>query len=126
MPAEWSGELEVGKIAGMPQVQEHAILHVPSRTLIVADLFFNFGENASPWTRFVARRLMRLPEGRGMSPVFRSMIKNREVFPRSLRDIFAWDFDRIIVAHGEVIETGGKSEVAGGAGPSGDRFVAAL
>ncbi|MDB6119705.1 MAG: hypothetical protein JWO08_3486 [Verrucomicrobiaceae bacterium] len=41
-PAEWQGEVEVLLIDGAPMLKEHAVLHVPSRTLIVADLVFNF------------------------------------------------------------------------------------
>ena len=108
-PAEWAGEVELRKIDGMPNVQEHAVFHRASRTLIVADLLFNFPEDASWWTKLVARWIMRLPRLVGMSGVFRSMIRDREAFRRSMDDIFLWDFDRVIVGHGSIVETNGKS-----------------
>ena len=108
-PAEWAGEVELRKIDGMPNVQEHAVFHRASRTLIVADLLFNFPEDASWWTRLVARWILRLDRLVGMSAVFRSMIRDREAFRRSMDDIFAWDFDRVIVGHGNIVETNGKS-----------------
>ena len=108
VPDEWAGEVELRRIDGMPSVQEHAVFHRPSRTLIVGDLLFNFRENASWWTKLVARWVMRLDRLVGMSLVFRSMIRDKAAFHRSMADIFAWDFDRVIVGHGSVIETGGK------------------
>ncbi len=44
-PAGWEGELERLKIGGIPKLQEHAMFHVPSRTLIVADLLFQHRSN---------------------------------------------------------------------------------
>ena len=107
-PPEWAGEVELRKIDGMPRVQEFAVFHRASRTLIVGDLLFNFPEDANWWTKLAARWLLRLDRLVGMSLVFRSMIQDKSAFRRSLDDIFAWDFDRVIVGHGEVVETAGK------------------
>ncbi len=74
-PAEWAGELDVLRIEGMPRIQEHAVFHAASRTLIVGDLLFNFGPDASGWTKFFARYVMRLKELVGMSPFFGMMIR---------------------------------------------------
>ena len=107
-PEEWRGEVELRRIEGMPSVQEHAVFHRASRTLIVGDVLFNFRENATWWTKLVARWLLRLDRLVGMSLVFRSMIRDKAAFHRSVEDILAWDFDRVIVGHGSVVETGGK------------------
>ncbi|HSH39058.1 MAG TPA: hypothetical protein VK993_09755 [Chthoniobacterales bacterium] len=107
-PDEWAGEVELRRIDGMPSVQEHATFHRSSRTLIVGDLLFNFPADASWWTKLIARWVLRLDRLVGMSLVFRSMIKDRQAFHRSMADIFAWDFDRVIVGHGSVAESGGK------------------
>ena len=107
-PEEWRGEIELRRIDGMPSVQEHALFHRPSRTLVVGDLLFNFPENSSLWTKVVARWLLRLDRLVGMSLVFRSMIRDKAAFHRSIEDILAWDFDRVIVGHGSIVESGGK------------------
>lgn len=107
-PQEWAGEVELRRIDGMPNVQEHVLLHRPSRTLVVGDVLFNFPENATWWTKLVARWVLRLDGLVGMSLVFRSMIRDKQAFHRSMDDILAWDFDRVIVGHGSVVETGGK------------------
>ena len=109
-PSEWEGELAIRKIEGMPWVQEHVFFHKPSRTLIVADLLFNFAES-SRLTQFVARHFMRLPDLVGMSVAFRMMIRDRDAFRRSLEDILQWDFDRIVVGHGAIIKSNGQERL---------------
>ena len=110
-PAEWRNELQVLELAGMPKVREHAIFHAPSRTLIVADLLFNFGDGESAWTRFFARHVMRLKKLTGMSPFFRSMIRDKEAFRGSVARVLKWDFDRIVVGHGDPIQQNARSQL---------------
>ena len=66
-PPEWGDEIEVKRIDGVPSMEEHAVFHRPSRTLIVADLLFNFGPDAPAWTRFLmlARRRQEARSGHG-------------------------------------------------------------
>jgi len=111
-PPAWSGELEVLPLEGMPQVREHVFLHRPTRTLIVADLVFNFGLFATPWTRFFFRWGAGIREVPGMSRLFRFSIRDRAAFAGSVRQMMGWDFDRLIVGHGDVIESGAKDELA--------------
>lgn len=108
-PAEWAGEIEVIPIEGAPKLQEHAVLHLPSRTLIVADLIFNFRADERGWDRFFHRHIAGFLRYPGMSRIFRLFIKDREAFRASIARVMAWDFDRIIVGHGEVIERDGKA-----------------
>jgi hypothetical protein len=37
-----------------------------------------------------------------------TLLKDKPAFRRSLEALSKWDFDRIIVGHGEVIETDGR------------------
>ncbi len=109
---EWHGELEVLPLAGVPSMKEHVVFHSPSRTLIVADLFFDFGPDESAWTNF----LMLLAVGKhhhpGVPRPLRMSVKDKEAFQGSLATMMAWDFDRLIPGHGDVIDTGAKSRVA--------------
>ena len=54
-PAEWAGEIEVIELAGAPRLKEHVFMHIPTRTLIVADLVFNFPPDEQGWERFFHR-----------------------------------------------------------------------
>jgi hypothetical protein len=110
-PGEWDGELELLPLNGMPKVRETALYHRPSRTLVVADLVFNFGPATPAWTRLFMRCAGGLKCAPGMSRFFRMMIRDRHAFQQSLQRLMQWDFDRLIVAHGEVIETGAKEKL---------------
>jgi hypothetical protein len=39
--------------------------------------------------------------------IFRRIIRDRSALRNSIDQILRWDFDRIIVTHGEVLESGG-------------------
>jgi hypothetical protein len=110
-PETWAPGLQVLRLEGMPNVQEHVFFHMPSRTLIVADLVFNFGPHAGAWTRFFFRRIAGVKRFPGMSRLFRFMIRDREAFKNSVREMMQWDFHRVIVGHGDVIESQGKSKL---------------
>ena len=107
-PPEWDGELLALEIQGAPQARDTALLHVPSRTLILTELLFNFSLREPLWTRL----LLNLGVGRHFSPgvsrPVRAGVEDKAAFEQSLEEILAWDFDRIVVGHGDPIPTGGK------------------
>ena len=107
-PEPWAGQLEQELVGGLPILNEVAMLHRASRTLIVTDLFFNY-----PPTRSLLVRVIRTIEdcdGKLTIPRFiRLFIRDRRAFARSAERILSWDFDRIIVAHGDVVATGGHA-----------------
>jgi hypothetical protein len=102
----WSGTLEQLAFAGSRLYDEVVFFHPSSRTLIVTDLCFNIPAE-SPWyTRLVARALGIL--GRpAASRSFFLTIRDRAAVRQSLERILAWDFDRVILSHGRIVETGG-------------------
>ncbi|MCW1912007.1 hypothetical protein OJ996_00370 [Luteolibacter sp. GHJ8] len=107
-PQEWNEEIRVIRLAGAPKLEEHLILHRPSRTLILADLIFNFPASEGGWDRFFHRHIAGFHRYPGMSRIFKWCISDREAFRKSLEEVFASDFDRIIPGHGELIERNGK------------------
>ena len=52
-------------------------------------------------------RLIRSYGRLGPSTLDPLLIRDRRAARESLERILAWDFDRIIVSHGEVLESGG-------------------
>lgn len=108
-PPEWNGEVEVFSIEGAPMIKEHAVLHVPTHTLILADLIFNFSADERGWNRFFHRHIAGFKRYPGMSRIFRLCIRDRAAFQASMSRILQQDFDRIIVGHGHVIETDGRA-----------------
>ena len=109
-PAEWGGEIQVLHVDGVPSMEEHAVFHAPSRTLIVADLFFDPDPEASGWTHFLMSLAAGRKDGPGISRAVRLTTKDKEAFRRSLEQIGKWDFDRIIVGHGAIIAADGKRQ----------------
>jgi hypothetical protein len=107
-PEEWVNEIEVIELGGAPRLQEHVFIQRPSRTLIVADLVFNFRQDERGWNRLFHRYIAGFKRYPGMSRIFRLFIWDREAFQASLHHILESDFDRVIVGHGEVIESDGK------------------
>jgi hypothetical protein len=103
----WSEDLDQGAVLGHRFVTEIVFLHKASRTLIVGDLCFMIGKSAPPGLRRLARAARAFQQLRP-SPMFRWGLRSRQSSRQSLNDILAWDFDRIIVGHGEIVEAGGK------------------
>lgn len=105
-PEEWRSEIAQVFFRGRPYENEVVFFHRPSRTLIVCDLAFNFGpRNALP-TRLLMK-LLRSYGRLGPSTLDPLLIRDRRAARESLERILAWDFDRVVVAHGDVLESGG-------------------
>ena len=109
-PPAWGSELQVIRLQGLPSMEEHAVFHAPSRTLIVADLFFNRDPAESWWTRLLLSLVAGRGDGPGISRAVRFSVRDRAAFQRSLAAVRAWDFDRIIVGHGAMVPTGGQAQ----------------
>jgi hypothetical protein len=93
-------------------MNEHALFHRRSRTLVVADLFFSFPEETSWWPRFFVRHVMRLPRLFGISFFYRRLvIQDKLAFKRSMHTLVNLNFERMIVAHWKPIETNAKRAV---------------
>ena len=94
-------------IDGMPNVQEHVFCHRATRTLIVADLFFNVSLPAGGLA-WCLGKLAGIGGRPKPSRLWRAMIRDRSNFRRSLCQIMELDFERIIPGHGELIESNAK------------------
>jgi uncharacterized protein DUF4336 len=114
VPALWAGDLEQVLTQGAPSLNEVVFFHRVSRTLLCLDLCFNVRESAS----FVTRALMRMngAYGRfGPSRMFRyGVLKDARAMRASVERILAWDFDQVSVAHGEILERGGREALRSG------------
>jgi hypothetical protein len=107
-PALWADDFEQIHVQGMPKFDEHIFLHKPTRTLIATDLVFNLGTEM-PFMGKVSSKMFGTYGRFASSRLFKSFIKDKAAFRRSLERLGEWDFDRIIMAHGDVLESGGKA-----------------
>lgn len=103
------------------QNKELVFLHKPSKTVIEADLVFNlpaheqYSKQPGGATSGIFTKLFgSLANARGEVMAQRRLLwyvigaKDRPSFAESSRRVMAWDFDRVVPCHGDVIETGGK------------------
>lgn len=109
--APFGAQIWLLPLACLEATNEVVVLHRPSGTLVVTDLLFHLPPSA-PWLTRQAFRLVGAYPGCRTSVLERFGI-NREVARAELRQILAEDWDRLVMAHGEVIETGGKAALRG-------------
>ncbi len=103
----WSADLGQALVEGAPSLSEVVFHHRATRTLITTDLLANFHHQPTRVTGWYLR--MAGIHGRaGVSRPVRLAYSDRAAAAASLRRIFEWDFERVILAHGQVIEIGGK------------------
>jgi hypothetical protein len=109
--ALWNGELRPALFEGAPSLNEVVFLHPASRTLLLTDLAFNVRPGAGGRARLF-HWLVGATGRFGPHRIVRLAIRDRAAARRSLEKVLAWDFDRVVVTHGEVLETGGPRALA--------------
>lgn len=110
-PDAWRRQIDQVVFGGMPKVNEVVFFHRASKTLIVTDLIFHMKDVGHWWSRTFLT-LNKAYDRFGMSSFFRSNIKEPAAARASADRILTFDFDRVIMSHGVVLETGGRPAVA--------------
>jgi len=109
-PGAWAADLEQVCMRGAPRVNEVVFYHPRSRTLVVTDLAFNLARGGSFMTR-IFTGLMGMAGRFTTSRFMKLMYRDRAAAAESARRVFVWDFDRVILTHGEIVETGAKEQL---------------
>ncbi len=105
----WAQEIHCIPIAGLRLVSESFFVHVASGTLVICDMAFNMKESAFRGAQKFFMRLNRIGRGFGPSRLATHVFtKDRELAKKSYQDVLRLPFDRVIMSHGEVIESGGQ------------------
>ncbi len=107
-PAAWAGQLAQRLLLGAPRYNEVAFLHPASGTLVLTDALFGWGPEHPPLTRLTARVFGAY--GRWARPhntLFGEIVRP-EALRESMEKVLAWDFDRIVISHGRIVETRGR------------------
>lgn len=108
-PSEWAGRLEMIALAGTRNWNECVFYPVGKGTLICSDLVFNVRESPNFSTDLLLRVIgvrHKLAQSRTQRWL---MVRNRAEYARSIEKVLAWDFERIIMAHGRVVKSDGKA-----------------
>lgn len=107
VPPDWRGEIEQVLVRGSRIMREVAMYHRPSRTLILVDLIENFTDatpNIGGALKFWFKYVMRMWGKPRPAPEYRIGWSDRQAAAESIRRILAWDFQRIVLSHGDLIE----------------------
>lgn len=96
-------------IKGYSPLNEWVFFHAKSRTLIVTDLAFNFDINSSLTTQLVAKLLGGYKQLRP-SLLEKIATQDKDGVKKSIQQILTWDFERVIMAHGSILEQDGKRQ----------------
>jgi hypothetical protein len=105
-PAGWRGEIEQVVLRGSRWMWEVLFFDRASRTLIVTDLIENYGNNSSgvPWLLYFLWRLLGMWNRPSPAPEYRFGWRDRAAARASMTRALAWEFERIVLAHGELID----------------------
>ncbi len=106
----WTSEIEMLYLDGL-RLDEFVFFHHTSKTLILTDLLFNLQAKDLP------TRLMLYAEGvhgkLGCTRlVSQLMVQDRKRFQNTCQQILAWDFERIVMCHGETVDTQARQAFA--------------
>jgi hypothetical protein len=105
----WAAELDQAAIHGNVFFAEIVFLHRASRTLIVTDLVENLDSaTASVFGRTLAR-FFGVGSEPVASPEHRLYTHDAPALAESIDRIGSWDFERIVLSHGALIEFGGRA-----------------
>lgn len=112
---DWPGELDhvlrCQPLSGM-RLFESVFLHVPTRTLVLTDMCFNLPDRYKGFTRWFLRWNGVLDRF-AVSKLARLWFFNdKAALAETMRPVlWEWDYERVIVNHGEILESGGKAKM---------------
>jgi hypothetical protein len=101
----WAKDLEQVYFSSRRE-NELDFYHPRTRTLIVTDALLNLSKHPRASTRVVARLMGNTAPGVGwVEPV---MIRDRRLARRQVDRMLAWDIEKVGLAHGELLQSGGQ------------------
>lgn len=109
-PWPYTATLPYVVVEGAPFRNEVVFFHPESRTIYTADLVFNIRTPAGLLSP-LAFRAMGIYQRLAVARMWKRWVKDRAAFRRSIDAILAWDFDRIAMAHGELVTKDGRSQL---------------
>lgn len=98
---------------GICLAHETVFWHRSSRSLILTDSSFHFDETY-PWVTQLAARVLGSYKVLKPSYFEKWGSRDKAQVKASVQKVLAWEFDRVIAAHGSIVETDGKAQVKAG------------
>lgn len=109
----WSEDMDSVFMGNTPMFNETDFLHKSSRSLIVTDIIQNHNDPTPKGLGGLVTRCIMRPlgfKGHCTAPPLNMgfMVKDKAAFKTYIETLRSWEFDRIIVTHGDVIEDNAK------------------
>jgi hypothetical protein len=110
-PEQWQGALDQVLIRGNRLMTEVAFYHRLSRTLLLVDVIENFTDQTAGtnWVLKVMFKVLGMWNRPLPAPEYRMAWSDKAAARACLKRILEWDFERIIIAHGDLIEQDAKN-----------------
>lgn len=113
---EWWNDLEAVFFEGLKTLgfngfnafNEWVFFHSASRTLILTDVAFHY-DASFPFVEQLVARVLGCYKVLSPSLLERVATKDKASIRAAVEKVLVWDFDRVIMAHGRIIESGGKT-----------------
>ena len=108
--AGWAGEIDFAIIAGNRITTEVVFFHHASQTTLVTDLVQQFSRGwFSGWRAVIARLDLMIADQPSVPRKFRLAFTDRNAARQSLASVLEWPTERLVLAHGPLIGSGGQA-----------------
>jgi hypothetical protein len=105
----WAADFDQLTFRGSPLIEETMFFHKESRTVILDDVIQNHLIVTGKPLRNALLKLAGVAYPQGGVPIdIRLSFTNRSLARQSLEKLLAWDFDKLIIAHGVCLEKEAK------------------
>ena len=104
----WADDLDQALFRGERLLREVVFCDRGSRALILTDLLQSAHPESPPLTRFVHRAYRTYGDPGPPLPV-RLGFRDKAAARASLERVLSWDFEKVVLAHGRLVQTGGKA-----------------
>lgn len=112
-PYVWGNTMDQVLIRGSRYMWEVAMLHKPSKTLLLVDSIENFTDQTCGTNRVLKawwKVVLRMWDKPKPAPEYRFGWQDKRAAKNSLNQILEWDFDKIVLSHGDNITKDAKSK----------------
>ena len=106
-PQQWASEIDQILVRGNRFIWEVAFLDRPSKTLVLTDLVENIGDETegTNWVlKFWWKVVLDMWAKPKPAPEYQMGWSHKATAKRSLERILTWDFERVVIAHGENLD----------------------
>ncbi len=104
-PPLWADEMSQVLLQGVSFIREVIFFHAATKTLIVTDVVENIGDTTAGtnWMLKVWFILFRMWNRAAPAPEYQFTWKDKAAVRRCFNRVLAWDFERVVLAHGDLV-----------------------